>query len=137
MPNDVSRPSSVRIVNLHQPVLVTDGDDQVAVARRVEDGVGVGPVRIQVGPPGGIEVVKLIPEPDGIVILVQVDKDVPGNGHPRHDLRCGRDEDEVPVRQDSEIVMRAHDGYIASGARCGSESRVELRRGHLPNNISP
>jgi len=60
MPNDVSRPSSIRIANLHQPVLVTDGDDQVPVARRVENGVGVGPIRIQVGPPGGIEVVKLI-----------------------------------------------------------------------------
>src|SRR6516164_8236679 len=48
MPNDVSRPSSVCIVNLHQPVLVTNGDDQVPVARRVENGVGVGPIRNEV-----------------------------------------------------------------------------------------
>jgi hypothetical protein len=89
-----------------------------------------------VGPPGEIEVVKLIPEPNGIVILVQVDKDVAGYGHPRHDLLCGRDEDKVPVRQDRKIVMRAHYRDVAPGARSCSQRRVEVRRPHLPDDMS-
>ena len=36
---------AVVVGDFDEPILVTDGDDEVAVAGRIEDGVGVGPVR--------------------------------------------------------------------------------------------
>ena len=40
-------PAPVVVVDFDEPILVTDGDDEVAVAGRIDDGVGVGPIRVQ------------------------------------------------------------------------------------------
>src|ERR1051325_4740206 len=46
-PEDIPRASTIVIVNFYEPILVTAGDDEVAVILGVDDGVTVGPVRIQ------------------------------------------------------------------------------------------
>ena len=87
--------------------------------------------------------VKFIPRPHGLAILVQIYNHVSGNCRPR-DNRCVRDarkDDKVPVRKQNEIVMRAGDGDIASvTATCPCGHRrcqrgIQIRRRHLPNQL--
>ena len=40
-PDNIPRTRSVRIVHLHQPVLVPDGNNQVAVVRRIDNCIGM------------------------------------------------------------------------------------------------
>ena len=50
-------------------------------------------------------------------------------------FRGAGDDDDMAVGKYGEIVMRANHGDIAFGASGGSESGVELRCGHLPDDI--
>ncbi len=109
LPEDVSGSGAVVVVNFDEPILVTDGDDEVAVVLGIDDGVGVGPVRIAVGTAVGVQMVELIPGPDGLRSVIgivaadvfhvaEIDDDVAGRGRAigegfrggGEDDRCGR-----------------------------------------------
>lgn len=79
MPEDVSRAGAIIVVNFEEPILVADGDDEVAVVWGIEDGVGVGPIGEHEGTAIDIEVIELVPDPDGFVILVEIDDDIAGD----------------------------------------------------------
>ena len=66
LPEDVSGAGAVVVVNFDEPILVADGDDEVAVVLGIDDGVGVSPVRIHVGTTVGVQVVEFVPGPDGL-----------------------------------------------------------------------
>src|ERR1041384_3420433 len=65
-PEDIPRASTIVIVKFYEPILVTAGDDEVAVILGVDDGVTVGPVRIQRGTAGGFQVIEFIPGAGGL-----------------------------------------------------------------------
>ena len=97
-------------------------------SEELDDSVGVGPVRVLVGLSIDVQMIELVPSPNGIVILVQVDEHVSSYGRPRDDLLCGRNQDQVAVRKYGEVMMRRKDGDIAFRAGGGSERLVDLRR---------
>ena len=114
---------------------MTDGDDEIAVVWGIEDSVGVGPIGEHEGAAINIEVVELVPDPDGFVILVEIDDDIASDGAGDAGdgfLQAGEDE-EMSVGEEDEIVVSAGDGNVAAGAGGGGESGVELRDGHLPD----
>src|SRR5277367_6379401 len=79
---------------------------------------------------------ELIPQPHGIVILVQINDYVPDHRYSGDYLLCGRENDQVSVGEQNEIMMRSDYRDIASAAGRRSQRRVELRRRHLPNEVS-
>ena len=70
MPHDVAGAGAVVVVDLYQPILMADGDDQIAVELRIEDCVCMGPVRVHIGMAVDIQVIELVPQPNRMVILV-------------------------------------------------------------------
>ena len=45
LPENVARTNSIRVVHFYQPVLMSDGNNQAAVIRAIDDGVSMSPVR--------------------------------------------------------------------------------------------
>ena len=89
-PEDIARSLAILVVDFDHPTLVPHGHDQIAVIRRVHDGIGVRPVgeiqRMAVdiqaggGDASGAEMVKRVPLPDRIVILPEVNKSITEHG---------------------------------------------------------
>ena len=96
----------------------------------------MGPIGEQIGTAVSVQMVKSIPDPYGVVILVEVNEGVAGNGHPGDVLLESGNEDEVAVGQDGKIMVAADHGDIASGAGSGGEGGVEVGSGHLPDELS-
>ena len=97
MPENVARTGTIGIIDFDQPVLVTDGNDQIAVVGGVDHGVGVGPIGKRKGLAVGVEMVEFVPEPHGVVILVEVDDRIAGHGHAGDNLLEGGNDDEMAV----------------------------------------
>ena len=71
-PQDVSGAGAIAVVDLHNPVLVANGNKKIAVIRGIGDGIRVCPVREVHGVAIDIEMIKLVPDPDRIEVLVKV-----------------------------------------------------------------
>ena len=78
-PENTSVAGTVGVVHLDKPVLVTNGDDEVSVIRGIDDGVRVGPVRKHKRVSVDVKVIELIPNPDWIPILIEIDNHVAEN----------------------------------------------------------
>ena len=136
MPEDVARARTIGIVDFDQPVLVADGNDQIAVVGGVDHGVGVGPIGKQIGPAVGVEMVEFIPEPHGVVILVEIDDRVAGHGHAGDNLLESGNDDEMAVGQKLKVVVGSDNGDVATGAGGGGQGGVEVSSPHLPDELS-
>ena len=75
-PNNVPVAEAIVVIKFDEPILVTAGDDEIAVVSGIEDGVSVRPVWIRIRTPIGVQVVELVPGPDDVVILVHINNHV-------------------------------------------------------------
>ena len=64
--------SAVIIVKFHEPILVADGDDEVAVAGGIEDGVGMSPVWINVRTTVRVQMIEFVPGPNGLRCVIGI-----------------------------------------------------------------
>ena len=78
LPYDTAITVTVVVIDLHNPGLVAAREHERFIVRRIDNGIAVGPIG------GGhwmaidIQVVEGVPEPDGIVILVEIYQDIAG-----------------------------------------------------------
>ena len=110
MPEEVTRASTVVLVNLHEPVLVANGNNQVTVISRINYRVRVRPVRIRIRMPDDVQGIELIPDPYGFVILVQIDQHISGHRHSRNYLLQSSKHNHAVVGQRCEIIVRPDAG---------------------------
>ena len=66
LPENVSSAGAIVVVNFDEPILVTAGDDYVAVVLGIDDGIGVGPIGVRIGSTVDVKMVELIPSPGGL-----------------------------------------------------------------------
>ena len=74
MPEDISCTGPVVVVDFYDPALMAYGEEQVSIRRRIQNGVGVSPVRKHVRFAVDVQMVERIPEPHGIQVRVEVDE---------------------------------------------------------------
>ena len=134
MPEYISGPVAILIIYLDEPILVTHGDDEIAVVSRINYGVSVRPIRIHVRAAGNVQMVEFIPEPNGVAILIQVNQYVSRNGYAGHHLLRGGNHNQMSVGQNREIVMSANDGDVAARTCSRCKFRIQLCGGQLPND---
>src|SRR4029453_16708374 len=79
LPQDAAIAGAVVVVDLDDPVLVTDRKQQGFVIRRIGEGVAMSPVGKLHGTAVGVEVIEGIPEPDRFAIFVEVYDRVPNH----------------------------------------------------------
>ena len=76
---------------------MADGNDQVAIVRGIDDRVGVGPIgeghRLAIY----VQVIEFIPQPDGLMILIQIDDRVSGYSGSGNIWLCRGRHNKVPV----------------------------------------
>ena len=77
--------------------------------------------------------VERVPQPDWIMILVQVDDHISCYRCARNGLLRRSKRDQMAVRQLHKIVVRSQNSDIAARASGGSQRRIQLRGGHLPD----
>ena len=94
------------------------------------------PIGILHGMTVDVQMIELIPEPDGIVILVQINQNVSCHNDTGDSLLSGGKDDKVPIGNYGEIVVSAENCDIATGAGGSSESGVQLGSAHLPNDFA-
>ena len=75
-PEDVARAGTIVVVDFEDPVLVAHGDEDVVIVGCVDDRVGMRPVGEAHGMTIYIEVIKLIPYPNRLQVLVEVNDDI-------------------------------------------------------------
>jgi len=108
----------------------------------------VSPIGIQVRPPAGVQMIELVPGPDGlrrvigviptdIFHVAEINNDVPCRSRSVGQcFREGREHDHMSIGKGKQVVMYAEDGDFTFRTGGGSESGVELRRRHLPDDIT-
>ena len=96
----------------------------------------MGPIGELKGLAVGVEMVEFIPEPHGVVILVEVDDRVAGHGHAGDNLLERSNDDEMAVGQELKVVVGSDDGDVATGAGGGGQGGVEVGSGQLPDKFS-
>ena len=72
-PEHVAAAGSILIIDLYNPGLVAQRKQQIAVTRRIHQSVAVGPVRQAAEMAVDVEIVKGVPRPHRIPILVEID----------------------------------------------------------------
>ena len=75
-PKDVTGAFSILIVNLYDPILMPDGEQEIAVIGGLHDRVGVRPVREEIGVAVDIQMVKRVPHPNRLQVGVEIDERV-------------------------------------------------------------
>ena len=73
LPDDVARAASILIVDLQDPGLMTQREQQIPVIGRIYERVGMGPVREEQGMTVYIQMVERVPNPDGVVVRIEID----------------------------------------------------------------
>ena len=87
-------------------------------------------------PPIDIQVVKFIPKPDGLVILIQIYNQVSSHRRSGNVFLRRSKNDQVAVGQQYKVMVCPDDGNIASGT-CGvRQSGIEVGGRHLSNHRS-
>ena len=76
MPENAARALAVVVVDLEHPVLVSERDDEVAIARRVHDCVGMGPIGKGHGMADDVQVIELVPDPNWLEVRIEIDDNI-------------------------------------------------------------
>ena len=113
---------------------MANGDNQVAVVCRIEDGVRMSPIRVQIRAAVDIQVIEFIPGPYRLVVLFQSIRMSPVTVTPETTCWVAAITIKVTIGQDGEVMMRSYDGNVALIARRSCKSLIELSRSHLPNH---
>src|ERR1700747_2974404 len=79
-PHDIAVALAILVVNFDDPVLMPDRKKEVSVIRGVNNCVGVRPIRKKVWVAVDVQVVERIPCPNGLQILVQINKPIAKDG---------------------------------------------------------
>ena len=135
LPHDVAITSPVAIIDFDNPSLVAHGQHKSLVIGRVNDRVAVQPVWKTHGVTVHVELaIETVPNPDRIVVLIEIDQDVADNHRTGHVLLRGGEEDDVSVGNHGEVMMCADYGDVTAGAGGGGQSSIELGSSHLPDD---